>query len=139
MNFSNPATPSARWSPAIRARRPMLGGPSDGGTLAVRVTRDGLPLEGVEVEALFANGESGAGITDEAGMWTRGYGVGQKGQTVVRITPPSGVEGPGEAAVQGLDLQGGPAAVEFNLVGAGSPLVGIGVAGLLYGLALAAF
>jgi hypothetical protein len=77
-------------------------------------------------------------VTDDKGKFAVVVTPAQKGQAVVRITPPEGVEDIGEGSAQGVDLTGAAAQVQFDLVGvsAGSPLAGIGVVGGLYALAL---
>lgn len=138
----NPVTPGARWSPAMHSQRRFVGQavpPAD--ILTVSVLKDGVPLAGVAVEVMFMSGDGTNGVTDSAGKFSTPYNAVQRGQAVVRITPPEGVEDIGEGTAQGADLQKGSVAIQFNLVGVseGSPIVGIGIAGALYGLVLAAF
>lgn len=144
----NPVTPAARWSPALHSRRPFMGQlpsgtpaastvPTD--VLVVSVIKDASPLAGVAVEVMLMSGDIKTGMTDAAGLFSLPYTAAQKGQTLVRIVPPEGIEDIGEEAAQSVELKGGPASVQFSLVGvAPSPLIGLGVAGLLYGLALGA-
>jgi hypothetical protein len=141
----NPVTPAARWSPAMHAQRRFIGqapAPSANDILNVLVQTDGAPTEGVAVEVMLQNGDTKTGVTDSAGAFALPYTAAQRGQAVVRITPPEGVEDIGEASVQGADLKGGPIAAQFALVSApseGSPVVGLAAAGVLYGLVLGAF
>lgn len=146
----NPVTPAARWSPALHAQRRFMGQLPTGtppvapapstDVLAVSVTRDGSPLAGIALEVMFMNGDTKLGVTDAAGLLSQPYTTAQRGQAVIRITPPEGVEDIGEGSAQGADLKGGPVAVQFLLVGvAPSPLIGLGIAGAIYGLVLAAF
>jgi hypothetical protein len=137
----NPLTPAARWSPAIRSRRPFIGQAAPADIVTVIVYKDGQALAGVPVEIMFQNGESKTGTTDAGGTFVSSYTQAQRGQGTVRIAPPEGVEDLGEGTAQGIGLTGGPAEVKFQTVGVGgaSPLVGIGVAGALYALVLAAF
>ena len=136
----NPVLPSARWSPTMYSRRPYIGQAQTPppATLTALVLKDGAPLAGVPVEIMFQNGDAPKGVTDDKGKFAVVVTPAQKGQTVVRITPPEGVEDIGEGAAQGIDLTGAAAQVQFDLVGVstGSPLAGIGVAGGLYALAL---
>jgi hypothetical protein len=108
--------------------------------LTALILKDGSPLSGVPVEAMFQSGDGANGVTDAMGKFSTPYNMVQTGQAVVRITPPEDVEDIGEGVAQGVDLQKGPVSVQFNLVGvnAGSPLVGLGIAGALYGLVLGA-
>lgn len=139
----NPVLPGARWSPAMHSQRRFVGQavpPAD--ILMVSVRKDGAPLAGVSVEVMFMSGDGANGVTDSAGKFSTPYNAVQKGQAVVRITPPEGVEDLGEGTAQGADLQKGPVAVQFDLVGVSadtSPLVGLGIASILYGLVLGAF
>lgn len=139
----NPALPGARWHPTQHSRRPYIGqgastAPVAPTTLTALVLKDGAPLAGVAVEVMFQSGESANGVTDGAGKFVAPVTAAQKGQTVVRITPPEGVEDIGEGSAQGVNLTGASAQVQFDLVGVSvaRPLVGIGVAGALYGLVL---
>lgn len=137
----NPVTPAARWSPALHARRPFIGQAASD-VLTALVQKDGVPVEGVAVEVMLQNGDTKTGVTDSAGKFALPYTAAQRGQAVARITPPEGVEDIGEAVAQGADLQGGPVALQFDLVSApseGAPLAGLLGAGLLYGLVLGAF
>lgn len=132
----NPVLPAARWSPAIHSRRPFIGQPFVG-ILTVLVQKDGIPVSGVPIEVMFANGEASNGVTDNGGSLAVSYTSAQKGQAIVRIMPPEGVEDIGEGSAQGVDLKGGPAEAKFDLVGiGGSPFVGIGIVGVLYSLVL---
>lgn len=138
----NPVTPGARWHPAMQSRRPYIGQQTQTPptpTLTTLVVKDGGPLAGVAVEVMFQNGDSPKGVTDAMGKFVVPFTPVQQGQTVVRITPPEGVEDIGEGAAQGINLTGPSASqVKFDLVGVsqGSPIVGIGIAGALYGLVL---
>jgi hypothetical protein len=119
---------------------PTASAPAPKDILAVSVTKDDAPLAGVPVEVMLASGDTKTGVTDGSGLFALTYTAAQKGQTVVRILPPDGVEDIGEDSAKGVELKGGPASVQFALVGvAPSPLIGLGVAGALYGLVLAAF
>lgn len=136
----NPVRLGAKWSPAIHSRRPYMGqaAPVAPDVLTVVVRKDSLPLSGVPVEVMFQSGDSKTMTTDAGGTIVLPYTAAQKGQTVVRITSPGGVADLGEGSAQGVDLKGGPAEVAFALVGmGGSPLIGIGIAGAIYGLVLA--
>jgi len=136
-----PVRLGARWSPATHSRRPYMGqaAPVAPDILTVVVRKDKSPLAGVPVEVMFQNGDSKTMTTDAGGTIVLQYTAAQKGQTVVRITPPGGAEDLGENSAQGVNLKGGAAEVAFDLVGAGgSPLVGLGIAGAIYGLVLAA-
>lgn len=134
----NPVLPSARWHPTMYSRRHLGQQTPPPATLTALVLKDGAPLAGVPVEIMFQNGDAPKGTTDAQGKFTVPVAPTQKGQTVVRITPPEGVEDIGEGAAQGVNLTGAPAQVQFDLVGVsqGSPVVGLGVAGGLYALAL---
>jgi hypothetical protein len=140
----NPALPGARWHPTMHSQRPYIGQGAPSAPVAVTLTtlvlKDGAPLAGVAVEVMFQSGESAKGVTDGTGKFVTPVAAAQKGQTVVRITPPEGVQDIGEGAAQGVNLVGAPAQVQFDLVGVtmAHPLVGLGVAGLLYGLVLGA-
>jgi len=137
----NPATPGARWSPALHSRRPYIGqaqAPATTDVLTVGVNKDGKPFAGAAVEIMFMNGDASNGVTDSSGRFSVPYTAAQKGQAIVRITPPADIEDLGEGSTQGVDLKGGPVSVKFDLVGVGgSPLVGVGIVGALYGLVLA--
>jgi hypothetical protein len=104
--------------------------------LTALILKDGSPLSGVPVEVMFQSGDGANGVTDALGKFSTPYNMVQTGQAVVRITPPEGVEDIGEGAAQGADLQKGSVSVQFNLIGVsvGSPLVGLGIAGVLYAL-----
>lgn len=136
----NPVRLGARWSPAIHSRRPYMGqaAPVAPDILTVVVRKDKSPLAGVAAEVMFQNGDSKTVTTDAGGTVVVPYTSVQRGQAVIRITPPGGVEDLGEGTAQGIDLKGGPAEVSFALVGmGGSTLVGLGVAAAIYGLVLA--
>ena len=142
----NPVLPSARWHPTIYSRRPYMGQgqtpPQPFGTLVVHVQKDGKPFAGAEIEIMLMNGESKKGTTTAEGIFPLPYSQAQQGQAVVRITPPADVQDLGEGSAQGVDLKGGTSDVKFELVGTGgaaygpSPVLGLGVAGGLYALAL---
>lgn len=139
----NPALPGARWHPTMHSRRPYMGqpaAPTPPPTLTALVLKDGSPLAGVAVDVMFQSGEAAKGVTDGTGKFVTPVTAAQKGQAVVRITPPEGVEDIGEGSAQGVNLTGASAQVQFDLVGVSMahPLVGLGVAGLLYGLVLGA-
>lgn len=138
----NPVMSAVRWSPAIRSSRRFIGqAQAQTDIVTILVYKDGKALSSVPIDVVFQNGDSKTGITDAGGTFVTSYTPAQKGQAVVRITPPEGVQDPGEGTAQGIDLKGGPAEVKFQLIGesSGSPVVGIGVAVALYGLVLAAF
>ena len=137
----NPVLPDARWSPAIRSRLRSMGQAPSPDIVTIAVYKDGKGLGGVPVEVMFQNGESKTGTTDAGGIFVAPYTQAQRGQAVVRITPPGDVEDPGEGVAQGAALAGGPNEVKFQLIGIseGSPLVGVGIVGGLYALVLGAF
>lgn len=136
----SPVRLGARWSPAAHSRRPYMGQavPVAPDILTVVVRKGNSPEQGVSVEVMFQNGDSKTFTTDAGGTVVVPYTTAQRGQTVVRITSPSGVEDLGENSAQGIELNGGAAEAAFALVGTGgSPLVGLGIAGAIYGLVLA--
>lgn len=133
--------PAARWQPARNVRRPIIGQVAQD-VLTVSVFKDDRPAAGIPVEVMFQDGSAADGVTGEQGTFAAPYSAAQRGQAVVRITPPADVEDLGEASAQGVALQGGPAIAVFELASAGAPgeenpVVGLGVAALLYGLVLA--
>jgi len=150
----NPISPAARWSPRLHAPRPFMGqvptvAPA-ADVLTVSVLKDHKGLPGVAVDITFLNGDSKSGVTDKDGKLAVPYTAAQKGQALILITQPDGVEDLGEGGAQAANLSGGPAAVQYDLVGLPgatapgasrnmTPFVALGAVALLYGLALEAF